>query len=101
MLKTVKDPAGDHRTAVKKEDLKWLTLDHTSVETQTWYFTMEGGALGLAQVIYSNVAYVVWFCPVVGVRVRVGGEGVRHRHRHRHRVGEGILFNKLVMGATL
>ena len=35
------------------------------------------------------------------MRVRVGGEGVRLRHRHRHRVGEGILFNKLVMGATL
>lgn len=54
--KTIADPAKDHKTDLTKEDLRWMVLEYTSVETQTWYFTMDNGALGWAQVIYSNVA---------------------------------------------
>lgn len=57
--KTIADPSKDHKTDLTKEDLKWMALEYTSVETQTWYFSMDNGALGLAQVIYSNVAYVL------------------------------------------
>jgi hypothetical protein len=41
-----------------KADLKWDRLDSTCVETQGFYFTTDNGHLGMAQVIYSNVAYV-------------------------------------------
>lgn len=34
-------------------------MDSTNVETQTFYFTTKAGDLGVAQVIYSNVAYGV------------------------------------------
>lgn len=60
MTKTIADPAKDHKTDLTKEDLRWMALEYTSVETQTWYFNMDNGALGLAQVIYSCVAYVLW-----------------------------------------
>ncbi|KAK9776622.1 putative Survival factor 1 [Seiridium cardinale] len=44
-------------TELKKEDLQWQELDSTSVETQTFYLMSDDGVhLGLAQVIYSNVA---------------------------------------------
>jgi len=56
VAKTVADAAGDHKTDLTKEDLKWMALEYTNVESQTWYFTIDNGALGLAQVIYSNVA---------------------------------------------
>lgn len=55
VAKTIADPAGNHATPLEKTDLRWLVLDYTSVETQTFYFTMSDGVLGLAQVIYSNV----------------------------------------------
>lgn len=41
---------------LKKEDLKWLNLGHTNVETATFYFMTDEGFTVLAQIIYSNVA---------------------------------------------
>ncbi|ETS83027.1 Survival factor 1 [Pestalotiopsis fici W106-1] len=43
-------------TELKKEDLKWAVMESTSVETQSFYLMSDSGYLGLAQVIYSNVA---------------------------------------------
>ena len=43
-------------TELKKEDLKWTVMDGTNVETQTFYFLADSGHVGMAQVIYSNVA---------------------------------------------
>jgi hypothetical protein len=43
-------------TELRKEDLKWTAMDSTCVETQTFYMHSDKGRLGLAQVIYSNVA---------------------------------------------
>jgi len=42
-------------TILNKEHLKWFALDSTSVETQTFYVTADGGHSALAQIIYSNV----------------------------------------------
>jgi hypothetical protein len=42
-------------TEVTKNDLKWMTIPTTCVETQTFYFQSEGGHFGFVQVIYSNV----------------------------------------------
>jgi hypothetical protein len=46
-------------TELKKEDMKWEVIDTTCVETQSFYFMSDNGRLALAQVLYSNVAYVV------------------------------------------
>jgi len=43
-------------TELTKVDLKWRAMDSTCVETQTFYMHSDSGQLGLAQVIYSNVA---------------------------------------------
>lgn len=43
-------------TELTKDDLKWLAMESTCVETQTFYLTADTGAIGMAQVIYSNVA---------------------------------------------
>ncbi len=43
-------------TELRKEHLKWTAMDSTCVETQTFYFMTDGGHIGMAQVIYSNVA---------------------------------------------
>ncbi|KAK7514544.1 oxidative stress survival, Svf1-like protein [Phyllosticta citricarpa] len=43
-------------TELTKADLKWRALDYTNVETQTFYITADNGIIGMAQVIYSNVA---------------------------------------------
>ena len=43
-------------TELCKEDLKWTVMDSTCVETQTFYMHSDEGRIGLAQVIYSNVA---------------------------------------------
>lgn len=45
-----------------KEDLKWAAMDSTSVETQSFYLMAESGHIGLAQVIYSNVAGIRTTC---------------------------------------
>lgn len=43
-------------TELSRDDLRWMAMDSTSVETQTFYITADSGHLGLVQVIYSNVA---------------------------------------------
>ena len=43
-------------TELDKEDLKWAAMDSTNVETQTFYLMADSGHIGMAQVIYSNVA---------------------------------------------
>lgn len=43
-------------TVLQKEDLKWAAMGSTCVETQTFYLLADSGHLGMAQVIYSNVA---------------------------------------------
>lgn len=43
-------------TELTRDDLRWKSLGSTNVETQTFYFTTKAGDLGIAQVIYSNVA---------------------------------------------
>lgn len=56
-IQTVTKQAETERpyTELKKEDLKWTVLDHSCVETQTFYMHSDKGQLGMAQVIYSNV----------------------------------------------
>jgi hypothetical protein len=39
----------------KKEDFRWKALDHTNVETETFYIYSDEGVTAMAQVIYSNV----------------------------------------------
>ncbi len=43
-------------TELTKEHLRWEALEYTNVETQTFYFLSDEGTIGMAQVIYSNVA---------------------------------------------
>ena len=43
-------------TELQKSDLRWVAMDSTCVETQTFYMMAESGHIGMAQVIYSNVA---------------------------------------------
>lgn len=38
-----------------KEDLRWKAMDHTNVETETFYIMSDDGTTSMAQVIYSNV----------------------------------------------
>ena len=45
-------------TELTKDDLKWVAMDSTCVETQTFYLFADSGHIGLAQIIYSNVACV-------------------------------------------
>ncbi|KAI9882292.1 MAG: putative cell survival pathways protein [Watsoniomyces obsoletus] len=47
---------------VTKNDLRWVAMESTCVETQTFYMTAESGHLGMAQVIYSNVAGIRTTC---------------------------------------
>lgn len=49
-------------TELTRDDLKWVNMDSTSVETQVFYLTADSGHLAFVQVIHSNVAYV--FAPV-------------------------------------
>jgi hypothetical protein len=42
-----------------RDDMKWEVMQSTCVETQSFYFMSDEGRLGFAQVIYSNVAYVL------------------------------------------
>lgn len=45
-------------TELTRDDLKWTAMQSTCVETQSFYLMSDDGYIGLAQVIYSNVAYV-------------------------------------------
>ncbi|OAL54322.1 oxidative stress survival, Svf1-like protein [Pyrenochaeta sp. DS3sAY3a] len=51
-----KKPGEPAYTELTKEHLKWVTLDYTNVETQTFYLFTDSGHVGFLQVIYSNVA---------------------------------------------
>jgi len=46
-------------TELTKKDLKWVTLDYTNVETQTFYMFTDAGHIGFLQVLYNNIAYGV------------------------------------------
>jgi hypothetical protein len=46
-------------TETAKTDLKWEAMDSTCVETQQFYLMADSGHIGFAQIIYSNVAYVL------------------------------------------
>ncbi|OAA32130.1 survival factor 1 [Moelleriella libera RCEF 2490] len=43
-------------TELVRDDLKWRAMESTCVETQSFYLMSDDGVIGLAQVIYSNVA---------------------------------------------
>jgi hypothetical protein len=47
------DPA---YTELSKKDLKWIELESTCVETQTYYIFTDAGHIGFIQLIYNNVA---------------------------------------------
>ena len=44
-------------TEVPRDGLKWQAMDSTCVETETFYLFSKTGRIGMAQIIYSNVAY--------------------------------------------
>ena len=52
-------------TETNRDDLKWVNMDSTSVETQVFYLTADSGHLALVQVIHSNVAYVCANIPLM------------------------------------
>ncbi|KAI9836367.1 MAG: hypothetical protein M1819_001396 [Sarea resinae] len=43
-------------TELTKDDLKWVAMDSTCVETQTFYLFADSGHVAFAQVIYNNVS---------------------------------------------
>ncbi|KAL9608342.1 MAG: hypothetical protein Q9167_006814 [Letrouitia subvulpina] len=49
-------------TELKPDDLKWTAMESTCVETQTFYFFADSGHVGMAQVIYNNVAGIRTTC---------------------------------------
>lgn len=49
-------------TELQKDDLKWAAMTSTCVETQTFYLMADSGHVGMAQVIYSNVAGIHTTC---------------------------------------
>lgn len=51
-----KHPGEPAYTELTRDDLKWVGLDSTSVETQCFYLFAKSGHLAMTQVIYSNVA---------------------------------------------
>ncbi|KAJ6780849.1 hypothetical protein PWT90_00536 [Aphanocladium album] len=49
-------------TEIGRDDLKWKEMEWTNVETETFYFFSDEGKIGMAQVIYSNVAGIRKTC---------------------------------------
>lgn len=45
-------------TEIGRDGMKWQAMDSTCVETSSFYIFGDNGYVALAQVIYSNVAYV-------------------------------------------
>ncbi len=43
-------------TELQPQDLRWVAMDSTCVETQVFYLIADSGHIGMAQVIYNNVA---------------------------------------------
>ena len=54
-------------TELGRDDLRWKAMDSTCVETQTFYLFAASGHVGLAQVIYSNVACVSTLPPTPAI----------------------------------
>lgn len=65
-------------TELTKDDLKWITMDSTSVETQCFYFMADSGHIGFSQVIYSNVAGLRTTCQFVSKIFYPKGENKPH-----------------------
>jgi len=56
-IRSVADEADKNTyTETTRDDFKWKVMDTTNVETQTFYFVSDEGKIGMAQVIYSNIA---------------------------------------------
>ncbi|KAF2201250.1 oxidative stress survival, Svf1-like protein [Delitschia confertaspora ATCC 74209] len=51
-----KQPNDPEYTELTRKDLKWIAMESTCVETQTFYVHTEQGHIALVQVIYNNVA---------------------------------------------
>ncbi|KAL9597109.1 MAG: hypothetical protein Q9179_004387 [Wetmoreana sp. 5 TL-2023] len=49
-------------TELQPQDLRWTAMESTCVETQTFYLMADSGHIGMAQVIYSNVAGIRTTC---------------------------------------
>ncbi|KAL8693409.1 MAG: hypothetical protein Q9218_001758 [Villophora microphyllina] len=49
-------------TELQPQDLRWTAMESTCVETQTFYLIADNGHIGMAQVIYSNVAGIRTTC---------------------------------------
>ncbi|KAI9821836.1 MAG: putative cell survival pathways protein [Pycnora praestabilis] len=49
-------------TELGKEDLRWVAMDSTCVESQQFYMMADSGLVGMVQVIYSNVAGIRTTC---------------------------------------
>ncbi|KAL8732462.1 MAG: hypothetical protein Q9166_002675 [cf. Caloplaca sp. 2 TL-2023] len=49
-------------TELQPEDLEWTAMESTCVETQVFYMMADSGHIGMAQVIYSNVAGIRTTC---------------------------------------
>lgn len=61
-IKTVAQEAEEANTPyteLGRDDFKWVDMDSTNVETETFYLFSKEGHICLAQVIYSNVAYAI------------------------------------------
>lgn len=57
-IKSVAAEAGENtHTELTRDDIKWQEMDSTNVESQTFYLLSEDDTIGMAQIIYSNVAY--------------------------------------------
>lgn len=59
-------------------------MESTSVETQSFYLMSDSGYLGLAQVIYSNVAYVGISFSTVCWQVQTGQRLLTEHDPQRH-----------------
>ncbi|KAJ4301520.1 putative cell survival pathways protein [Kalmusia sp. IMI 367209] len=51
-----KNPGDPAFTELKKDHLKWILVESTCVETQTFYLTADSGHVCFLQVIYNNIA---------------------------------------------
>ena len=49
-------------TELGRDGFRWQEMDSTCVETQVFYLMSDQGKLGMVQIIYSNVAYVLSDC---------------------------------------
>ncbi|RMJ28517.1 Survival factor 1 [Aspergillus sp. HF37] len=67
-------------TELLKEDLRWRALDHTNVETQTYYVMADNGALVMVQVIYSNIAGIHTTAQFNSKIFNVNGDGSHNWH---------------------